>query len=58
MASRLTDAEAQRIVSYGKMLEQSGYRVDIKANYQGKSPYDGGIMHWYEMNKNTSSGKK
>lgn len=53
MASRLTDAEAQRIVSYGKMLEQSGYRVDIKANYQGKSPYDGGIMHWYEMNKNT-----
>ena len=34
---KLTDAEVKSIEGFAKMLEQSGYKVDIK----GKSLYDG-----------------
>lgn len=50
---RLSEAEAERIKGYAKMLEQSGFRVDARSNYQGKSPYDGGVINWMDINKNT-----
>ncbi len=37
---KLTDAEVQKILGFAKMLEQSGYKVDIA----GKSLYDGATI--------------
>ena len=44
---RLNDAEAKALEGYGKMLEQSGFRIDIAEKYAGRSPNDGVINNWY-----------
>jgi hypothetical protein len=45
---KLTDAEVQKMLGFAKMLEQSGYRVEIN----GKSLYDGATIQEQHNMKN------
>jgi hypothetical protein len=44
---KLTDATVEKIRGFAKMLEQSGYKVDVKSDskIEGKSLYDGATLN-------------
>jgi hypothetical protein len=52
---KLTDAQVKAVEGFAKMLEQSGYRVDIRENNKiqvnGKSLYDGATLQIQNRNR-------
>jgi hypothetical protein len=52
---KLTDAQVKAVEGFAKMLEQSGYRVDIrednKIQVNGKSLYDGATLQIRNRNR-------
>jgi len=50
---KLTDAQVKAIEGYAQMLQQSGYKVDIKSDtkLQGKSIYDGATVQPRNYNR-------
>jgi hypothetical protein len=52
---KLTDAQVKAVEGFAKMLEQSGYRVDLredaKVQINGKSLYDGANLQIQNRNR-------